>query len=75
MQALQEPQWVNCDVRSFDMSVLGKFGVIMTDPVSPSTAALAPPLTELGVVLTPSNWQDKLDAPQFACVVTRCHIL
>lgn len=39
MQALQEPQWVNCDVRSFDMSVLGKFGVIMTDPVSPSTVA------------------------------------
>lgn len=35
MQALQEPQWVNCDVRTFDMSVLGKFGVIMTDPVSP----------------------------------------
>ena len=31
-QALPEPQWLNCDVRSFDMSVLGKFGVIMTDP-------------------------------------------
>ena len=31
-QALPEPQWINCDVRSFDMSVLGKFGVIMTDP-------------------------------------------
>ena len=32
LQALPEPQWLNCDVRSFDMSVLGKFGVIMTDP-------------------------------------------
>ena len=31
-QALPEPQWLNCDVRTFDMSVLGKFGVIMTDP-------------------------------------------
>ena len=31
-QALPEPQWLNCDVRSFNMSVLGKFGVIMTDP-------------------------------------------
>ncbi len=31
-QALEEPQWINCDVRKFDMSVLGKFGVIMTDP-------------------------------------------
>lgn len=26
------PQWVNCDVRSFDYSVLGKFGVVMADP-------------------------------------------
>ncbi|GIL75379.1 hypothetical protein Vretifemale_5185 [Volvox reticuliferus] len=32
LQALQEPQWINCDVRSFDMTVLGKFGVIMADP-------------------------------------------
>ncbi len=32
MQALEKPQWINCDVRSFDMSVLGKFGVIMADP-------------------------------------------
>lgn len=32
MQALQEPQWINCDVRNFDWSILGKFGVIMTDP-------------------------------------------
>jgi hypothetical protein len=31
-QALQEPQWINCDVRHFDCSILGKFGVIMTDP-------------------------------------------
>ncbi|KAJ7638541.1 MT-A70-domain-containing protein [Roridomyces roridus] len=26
------PQWVNCDVRRFDYSVLGKFHVIMADP-------------------------------------------
>jgi mRNA (2'-O-methyladenosine-N6-)-methyltransferase len=31
-QALQEPQWIRCDIRSFDFSILGKFGVIMTDP-------------------------------------------
>ncbi|MEW5313584.1 MAG: hypothetical protein WDW38_005141 [Sanguina aurantia] len=32
LAALPDPQWVNCDVRTFDMNVLGKFGVIMTDP-------------------------------------------
>mmetsp|Transcript_20564 Transcript_20564/g.44991 ORF Transcript_20564/g.44991 Transcript_20564/m.44991 type:complete len:601 (-) Transcript_20564:135-1937(-) len=32
LQALGSPQWVNCDVRSFDYSTLGKFGVIMADP-------------------------------------------
>ena len=32
MQALGEAQWIKCDVRSFDMTVLGKFGVIMADP-------------------------------------------
>ncbi|KAI9507701.1 MT-A70-domain-containing protein [Russula earlei] len=26
------PQWINCDVRRFDYSVLGKFHVIMADP-------------------------------------------
>ncbi|WWD19012.1 hypothetical protein CI109_103469 [Kwoniella shandongensis] len=26
------PQWVNCDVRSFDYSVLGQFQVIVADP-------------------------------------------
>ena len=26
------PQWVNCDLRKFDMRVLGKFSVIMADP-------------------------------------------
>lgn len=26
------PQWINCDVRQFDMSILGKFDVIMADP-------------------------------------------
>ena len=32
MQALPEAQWINCDVRTFDTTVLGKFGVIMADP-------------------------------------------
>lgn len=32
LQALAQPQWINGDVRTFDMSVLGKFGVIMADP-------------------------------------------
>ncbi|KAF7973218.1 hypothetical protein HWV62_15819 [Athelia sp. TMB] len=31
MQVLP-PQWVNCDIRRFDYSVLGKFHVIMADP-------------------------------------------
>ena len=31
-QPLPEPQWVCCDVRKFDLAVLGKFGVIMADP-------------------------------------------
>ncbi|CAG8530013.1 4349_t:CDS:10 [Diversispora eburnea] len=26
------PQWINCDVRKFDFSILGKFTVIMADP-------------------------------------------
>ena len=26
------PQWVNCDLRYLDMSVLGKFAVVMADP-------------------------------------------
>ena len=26
------PQWVNCDLRFLDMSVLGKFAVVMADP-------------------------------------------
>ncbi|WVR07473.1 hypothetical protein IAU60_004515 [Kwoniella sp. DSM 27419] len=28
----QVPQWVNCDIRSFDYSVLGQFQVIIADP-------------------------------------------
>lgn len=32
LQALGQPQWITCDIRTFDMSVLGKFGVIMADP-------------------------------------------
>ncbi|KAJ6629237.1 MT-A70-domain-containing protein [Mycena sp. CBHHK59/15] len=31
MKALP-PQWINCDLRRFDYSVLGKFHVIMADP-------------------------------------------
>ncbi|KAG1755982.1 MT-A70-domain-containing protein [Suillus lakei] len=31
MQVLP-PQWINCDLRRFDYSVLGKFHVIMADP-------------------------------------------
>lgn len=30
--AVGEAQWVQCDVRTFDLSLLGKFGVIMADP-------------------------------------------
>ncbi|KAF9078675.1 MT-A70-domain-containing protein [Rhodocollybia butyracea] len=29
---LLPPQWINCDLRRFDYSVLGKFHVIMADP-------------------------------------------
>ena len=29
---LTPPQWINCDMRYFDMSVIGKFAVIMADP-------------------------------------------
>ncbi|XP_074598861.1 methyltransferase like 3 [Brevipalpus obovatus] len=29
---LRNPQWIQCDLRSFDMSILGKFDVIMADP-------------------------------------------
>ncbi|ELT87258.1 hypothetical protein CAPTEDRAFT_192776 [Capitella teleta] len=29
---LYPPQWVHCDLRNFDVSVLGKFSVIMADP-------------------------------------------
>ncbi|KAJ3556681.1 hypothetical protein NP233_g11923 [Leucocoprinus birnbaumii] len=29
---LLPPQWINCDLRKFDYSVLGKFHVIMADP-------------------------------------------
>ena len=25
-------QWINCDVRALDLSVVGKYGVIMADP-------------------------------------------
>jgi len=32
LQALGQPQWITCDIRTFDMKVLGKFGVIMADP-------------------------------------------
>ena len=29
---LYPPQWIQCDLRHFDMSVLGKFAVVMADP-------------------------------------------
>ena len=29
---LNPPQWINCDLRHFDMSVLGKYAVVMADP-------------------------------------------
>lgn len=29
---LRDPQWIQCDLRTFDMSILGKFDVIMADP-------------------------------------------
>lgn len=29
---LYPPQWLQCDLRFFDLSVLGKFSVIMADP-------------------------------------------
>ncbi|KAH9050023.1 MT-A70-domain-containing protein [Lactarius hengduanensis] len=32
LEPLLPPQWINCDVRRFDYSVLGKFNVIMADP-------------------------------------------
>ena len=28
----KSPQWINCDLRTFDFRVLGKFDVIMADP-------------------------------------------
>ncbi|GAA49632.1 N6-adenosine-methyltransferase 70 kDa subunit [Clonorchis sinensis] len=29
---LYPPQWINCDIRQLNMSILGKFAVIMADP-------------------------------------------
>lgn len=29
---LDPPQWIQCDLRFLDMTVLGKFAVIMADP-------------------------------------------
>ncbi|XP_053213405.1 N6-adenosine-methyltransferase subunit METTL3-like [Panonychus citri] len=29
---LRNPQWIQCDLRTFDVSILGKFDVIMADP-------------------------------------------
>lgn len=29
---LGEAQWINCDIRSFRMDILGTFGVVMADP-------------------------------------------
>ena len=32
LQAVSEPQWISCDVRSLDFTELGKFGVVLVDP-------------------------------------------
>lgn len=32
LAACAQPQWLNCDVRSFDLALLGQFGVVMADP-------------------------------------------
>ncbi|KAJ6539104.1 MT-A70-domain-containing protein [Mycena capillaripes] len=32
LKKMLPPQWINCDLRRFDYSVLGKFHVIMADP-------------------------------------------
>lgn len=32
MAKLPEPQWINCDVRKLDYSLIGKFDIIMADP-------------------------------------------
>lgn len=29
---LGEAQWINCDIRTFRMDIIGQFGVIMADP-------------------------------------------
>ena len=29
---LTPPQWINCDLRNIDMSILGKFSIVMADP-------------------------------------------
>jgi hypothetical protein len=32
LQAVGDAQWIECDVRALDYSLLGKFGVVMVDP-------------------------------------------
>lgn len=32
LRSLPDPQWIQCDLRTFDLSTLGKFGVVMADP-------------------------------------------
>ena len=27
-----DEQWINCDLRNFDLKVLGKFDIVMADP-------------------------------------------
>ena len=31
-KVLYPPQWIQCDLRNFNMSILGKFSVVMADP-------------------------------------------
>jgi mRNA (2'-O-methyladenosine-N6-)-methyltransferase len=48
------PQWINCDVRRFDYSVLGKFHVIMADPPWDIHMSVRPSLLIRDSLLTPT---------------------
>ena len=32
LRCIEDSQWIQCDLRTFDLSLLGKFGVVMVDP-------------------------------------------
>ena len=46
------PQWINCDLRRFDYSVLGKFHVIMADPPWDIHMSVSPRLSRRSVSAT-----------------------